>query len=42
MERDTTEAQLEALTEAVQHQNELLAEQQRTLQKLIDELSRGR
>ncbi|WP_276279377.1 DUF7115 domain-containing protein [Halorussus caseinilyticus] len=42
LERDTTEAQLEALTEAVQHQNELLAEQQRTLQKLIDELSRGR
>ncbi|MFC4447814.1 MSCRAMM family adhesin SdrC [Halorussus aquaticus] len=41
-ERDTTEEQLAALTEAVQRQNELLAEQQRTLETLIEELSRGR
>jgi hypothetical protein len=39
---DDTEAQLEALTEAVHRQNELLAEQQRTLEQLIEELSRGR
>ncbi|UPV74916.1 hypothetical protein M0R89_02335 [Halorussus limi] len=42
LERDTTEEQLAALTEAVQRQNELLAEQQHTLQQLIEELSRGR
>ncbi|UPW00951.1 hypothetical protein M0R88_02345 [Halorussus gelatinilyticus] len=42
LERDTTEEQLAALTEAVERQNELLAEQQRTLQQLIEELSRGR
>ncbi|WP_205427161.1 hypothetical protein [Halorussus sp. MSC15.2] len=41
-ERDSTEEQLAALTEAVQRQNELLAEQQRTLETLIEELSRGR
>ncbi|WP_137284967.1 DUF7115 domain-containing protein [Halorussus salinisoli] len=42
LEADTTEAQLAALTEAVERQNELLAEQQRTLETLIEELSRGR
>ena len=42
LERDTTDEQLAALTEAVERQNELLAEQQRTLQQLIEELSRGR
>ncbi|USZ67681.1 hypothetical protein NGM10_13210 [Halorussus salilacus] len=42
LESDDTEAQLEALTEAVQRQNELLAEQQRTLEQLVEELSRGR
>ncbi|WP_128476316.1 DUF7115 domain-containing protein [Halorussus pelagicus] len=42
LEADETDEQLEALTEAVQRQNELLAEQQRTLQQLIEELSRGR
>jgi len=42
LEADDTEAQLEALTEAVERQNELLAEQQRTLETLIEELSRGR
>lgn len=42
LEAEDTEAQLEALTEAVQRQNELLAEQQRTLEKLVEELSRGR
>jgi len=39
---DDTAAQLEALTEAVERQNELLAEQQETLETLIEELSRGR
>jgi len=42
LENDETEAQLEALTAAVERQNELLAEQQRTLEQLVDELSRGR
>ncbi|PSQ45636.1 hypothetical protein BRD15_11205 [Halobacteriales archaeon SW_6_65_15] len=42
LEADDTEAQLQALTEAVERQNELLAEQQRTLETLIEELSRGR
>ncbi|WP_115864563.1 DUF7115 domain-containing protein [Halorussus litoreus] len=42
LESDDTEAQLEALTTAVERQNELLAEQQRTLEQLVDELSRGR
>ncbi len=42
LEQDTTDEQLAALTEAVERQNELLAEQQRTLQQLIEELSRGR
>ncbi|WP_135806194.1 DUF7115 domain-containing protein [Halorussus marinus] len=42
LEADDTAAQLEALTEAVERQNELLAEQQRTLETLIEELSRGR
>jgi hypothetical protein len=42
LEADETEAQLQALTEAVERQNELLAEQQRTLETLIEELSRGR
>ncbi|WP_135853109.1 DUF7115 domain-containing protein [Halorussus salinus] len=42
LERDATDEQLAALTEAVERQNELLAEQQRTLQQLIEELSRGR
>lgn len=41
-ESDETAAQLEALTEAVERQNELLAEQQQTLEQLIEELSRGR
>lgn len=41
-EADDTAAQLEALTETVQRQNELLAEQQRTLETLIEELNRGR
>jgi hypothetical protein len=38
----STDEQLAALTEAVERQNELLAEQQRTLETLIEELSRGR
>ncbi|WP_435175610.1 DUF7115 domain-containing protein [Halorussus sp. AFM4] len=42
VESDGTEEQLAALTEAVERQNELLAEQQRTLEQLIEELSRGR
>jgi len=42
LEADDTAAQLEALTEAVERQNELLAEQQETLETLIEELSRGR
>jgi hypothetical protein len=42
LEADETDAQLEALTEAVERQNELLAEQQRTLETLIEELRRGR
>jgi hypothetical protein len=39
---DDADEQLAALTEAVERQNELLAEQQRTLEALIEELSRGR
>ncbi|WP_135824166.1 DUF7115 domain-containing protein [Halorussus ruber] len=42
LEADDTDEQLAALTEAVERQNELLAEQQRTLETLIEELSRGR
>ncbi|WP_135829360.1 DUF7115 domain-containing protein [Halorussus halobius] len=42
LESDDTDEQLAALTEAVERQNELLAEQQRTLETLIDELRRGR
>jgi hypothetical protein len=42
LEADGTDEQLAALTEAVERQNELLAEQQRTLETLIEELSRGR
>jgi len=42
IESDDTDEQLAALTEAVERQNELLAEQQRTLETLIDELRRGR
>ncbi|NHN59712.1 MULTISPECIES: hypothetical protein [Halorussus] len=42
VETDDTDEQLAALTEAVERQNELLAEQQRTLEQLIEELSRGR
>lgn len=37
-----TEERLDALTEMVERQNELLEEQQRTLETLIEELSRGR
>ena len=37
-----TEERLDALAEQVERQNELLAEQQRTLETLIEELSRGR
>ncbi len=39
---DPVEAQLAALTEAVEQQNELLERQQRTIEQLIEELSRGR
>lgn len=42
LEADRTEEQLEALTAAVERQNALLAEQQRTLETLIEELRRGR
>jgi len=35
-------AELEALREAVERQNDLLAQQQQTIERLIDELSRGR
>jgi hypothetical protein len=42
LERDETDEQLAALTEAVERQNELLAQQQRTLEQLIEELRRGR
>ncbi|MFT4891483.1 MAG: hypothetical protein ACI9YT_002415 [Halobacteriales archaeon] len=36
------EAELEALREAVERQNDLLAKQQQTIERLIEELSRGR
>ncbi|WP_132059400.1 DUF7115 domain-containing protein [Halorussus amylolyticus] len=42
LEADDTDVRLEALTEAVERQNELLAAQQRTLEQLVEELSRGR
>jgi hypothetical protein len=35
-------AELEALRDAVERQNDLLAQQQQTIERLIDELSRGR
>ncbi|GKZ12945.1 hypothetical protein HAL_08260 [Haladaptatus sp. T7] len=39
---DPVEAQLAALTETVERQNELLERQQKTIERLISELSRGR
>ncbi|WP_227353671.1 DUF7115 domain-containing protein [Haladaptatus salinisoli] len=39
---DSTEAQLAALTEAVERQNELLERQQRTVERLVEELTRAR
>ncbi len=39
---DPTEAQLAALTEAVERQNELLERQQHTIERLIEELTRAR
>ncbi|MFH5799942.1 hypothetical protein [Haladaptatus sp. CMAA 1911] len=39
---DPVEAQLAALTETVEQQNELLERQQQTIERLIEELSRGR
>jgi hypothetical protein len=39
---DPVEAQLAALTETVERQNELLQRQQQTIERLIEELSRGR
>jgi len=40
--RDELAAEVRELRETVERQNELLAEQQRTIQQLIEELSRGR
>lgn len=40
--RDELAAEVADLRETVERQNELLAEQQRTIQQLIEELSRGR
>jgi len=40
--RDELAAEVAELRETVERQNELLAEQQRTIQQLIEELSRGR
>ncbi|WP_266078530.1 DUF7115 domain-containing protein [Haladaptatus caseinilyticus] len=39
---DPMEAQLAALTEVVERQNDLLEQQQRTIERLIEELGRGR
>jgi hypothetical protein len=39
---DPVEAQLAALTETVERQNELLERQQRTIERLIEELGRER
>ncbi len=39
---DPVEAQVAALTETVERQNELLERQQRTIERLIEELGRGR
>jgi len=39
---EDVEAELEALREAVERQNDLLAKQQQTIERLIEELSRGR
>lgn len=40
--QDDTAAELARLADAVEHQNELLAEQQATIEQLIEELNRGR
>jgi hypothetical protein len=39
---DSTEVQLAALTEAVERQNERLERQQRTIERLVEELTRAR